>query len=140
MKVEIDLETADEATLWENHRRIQEKLASKEKDRQEALSLFIEALKLAAENAKQQLGYAFTLEDAFKKLFPSSTSSATNKGKKIEPKYREPTTNQQWTGQGSPPRWLRAEAGQDRDWSNADAQKWASDKGYAINGCSHDGR
>lgn len=54
--------------------------------------------------------YGLTAED----VFPTgrgSRSSATS-GVKVAPKYRNPETNETWTGRGKAPKWIQ---GQDRE-------------------------
>lgn len=55
--------------------------------------------------------YGLTVQD----VFPQQASGRTNAkktGAKVAPKYRNPATDQTWTGRGKPPVWI---AGQDRD-------------------------
>lgn len=49
--------------------------------------------------------YGLTEADIFKK-------SAAKNLKSVEPKYRNQSTGETWTGRGKPPKWI---AGQDRD-------------------------
>lgn len=49
-----------------------------------------------------------TIQDLVKALSPSKTSKVpATTGKKVAVKYLDPATQQQWTGRGLRPKWLR---------------------------------
>ncbi|MBS7350372.1 MAG: H-NS histone family protein [Comamonas sp.] len=52
--------------------------------------------------------FSLTADD----IFPPARGSRTTSTTKVAPKYRNPLTNETWTGRGKPPRWIQ---GQDRE-------------------------
>lgn len=52
--------------------------------------------------------HGLTAEDVFP---PARARVASSAGSKVAPKYRNPTTNETWTGRGKAPKWIQ---GQDR--------------------------
>lgn len=92
-----------------------------------------ESFKTLKEMVEQECSDKHTTLEAFLDWCrpPSLKASKATGGSTIPPKYRN-GKGETWSGQGSPPKWLRAEASKDASWSNADAQKWAADKGYRV--------
>lgn len=125
--LEIDVNALSE----EDEADLVAKLEAKREAKKAKLEGTFQALKelFEAECVKENT----TLEAFVARFFPAKTSSKPTKGSKIPPKYRNPDSPDQiWTGQGSPPKWLRDESRHDATWTNADAQKWAKVKGYLI--------
>lgn len=50
--------------------------------------------------------FSLTADDVFP---PAKGKRAPTSGKKVEPKYRNPTTGETWTGRGKAPKWIAEE-------------------------------
>jgi DNA-binding protein H-NS len=90
-------------------------------DQQAAIARQIEELK---KGSKQQAiaevqalmrEHGLTVTDLAATPKRSAGADSTRAGKKVEPKFRDPTSGQTWTGRGLKPTWLRqaVEAGKD---------------------------
>ena len=51
--------------------------------------------------------YGLTAADIAGKAAPAPKAAATS-GKKVAPKYRNPSTGETWTGRGLQPNWLKS--------------------------------
>lgn len=56
--------------------------------------------------------YDLGAEDVFPPARASSGKAGPKSGSKVAPKYRNPETNETWTGRGKAPKWIQD---QDRD-------------------------
>lgn len=64
-----------------------------------------EISQVVAEIRSKMLEFNLGIED----IAPRGASGSVRKGAPVAPKYRNPATNETWTGRGKQPRWLAAE-------------------------------